>query len=277
MDRCNDCGSVLPPGGECPMCVKRASESSSDSGSDRPDRSRSPDATARQSVTIEGSEVGGDITNEMRSELDGDYRPASQSVTVENSTIEGKITNRSGTRSVDVEELVETAVTQLQAERTILEEEASTVDTDDLLAQLVKRTGDDLGVETIRDFTKKLDPASGPGREADDRTTDPGVDSVPIAQTLAALTEVERLAASGSPDLESLYISIEKVVRLLSELDAPISDELETFVERQRALTGGSIYEETLDDPTQKTLQTLCDRARETIVRTHLEGGYPNE
>ena len=81
------------------------------------------------------------------------------------------------------------------------------------------------------------------------------------------------LAVRDDDGVDTDNVSIEKVVRLLSELEVPVSDELEAFVERQRALTEGSIYDETLDDPTRTTLQTLCDRARDTIVRTHAGGG----
>jgi hypothetical protein len=268
MDRCNDCGSILPPDSECPVCAAEGSPSRS-----ARDRTPDSDTVVRQSVSIEGSDVGGDITNDAGSKRESAYRTDRQSVTVRDSSIDGEIENRSRTRPVDVEKLVKTAVAQLESERTELEQETAAVDSDDLLAQLLGQADDSARVETLRGLVETENATAGRDTGPPSRTAFSEATSIPIAQTLSALTEVERLAASKNPELESLYVSIEKVVRLLSELEVPVSDELEAFVERQRALTEGSIYDETLDDPTRTTLQTLCDRARDTIVRTHAGGG----
>jgi hypothetical protein len=228
------------------------------------------DTGVRQSITVEGSDIKGDITNDAASKKDSTRGAVDQSITVEDSIVDGKLRNRAGPQRVEAESLVETAITQLKSERADLEQKASTLDTDDLLTQLLARTNDGSAAETLRGIVEQRGEVTGDETNTYDHSSPPAPNPIPTVQAISALTEVERLTASEDPELESLYVAIEKVVRLLSELDAPISDELEAFVNRQRTLTEGSIYEETLDDPTRNTLQTLCDRAREAIMRSHI-------
>jgi len=104
MDRCNDCGSVLPPTSECLVCA-----TGEESPKTTPDGLLDTGTGVRQSVTVAGSDIKGDITNDAVSGADETREAADQSITVQDSIIDGKLRNRAGAQRIEAKSLVETA------------------------------------------------------------------------------------------------------------------------------------------------------------------------
>lgn len=259
MNRCNNCGTVLPPNGDCPACfgdtqfTEAATSATAESSKN-----------VRQSITVEGSEIGGGVTNDAVAS--GKADDSSQSIAVRDSIVDGEIENRRAPERIGTDTLVKAAVEEIETERSELERKISATDNEDQLAVLQLQADDVETLSVLREIEDRLDAgaAVGPGTGGDGQLS-----PIPVTQMLTALTEVERLAASNDPDVKELYVAIEKVVRLLTELDMPVGEDLASFVERQRVLTEGSIYDETIDDSTRATLQSLCDRARSAVVEGH--------
>lgn len=253
MIKCDQCGSVLLADGTCTVCGRdhqQASDSSSGSNA------TGSEADVSQSITVEGSGIDGAVTNEVVSDVS---ESGDQSISVTDSRVEGEVSNYRGPNRTGVAaELTADAVSELEQRR---EELLSAVSADDVdtVTQLLAVLDDASAISTLRD----MDSSSGTATTGAEH---PAADPIPVAHTLDALAEVDRLASEGT-DLDGLYVAIEKTVRLLSGLETPVEEELKAFVDRQRALTEGSIFDEELSPDAQATVKTLCDRARDAVAK----------
>lgn len=255
MTRCDDCGAVLLADGTCSVCREGRGHSR-----DRPSGGETGGShgEVHQSISVDSSEVDGGVTNRASGRGSG-KAAGNQSITVENSRVDGEVANyHIPERTGKAAELVETALNELHKRREELESSAVGSEAD-TTTQVLALVNDASTIERIRELDSTETPDSiDSAREASD--------PVPVAHTLDVLAEVDRLAAEGS-DLEALYVAIEKAIRLLSELDTSVEEELQAFVDRQRALTEGSLFDEEFGQAARFSLEELCDRARDEVAR----------
>lgn len=279
MDRCDDCGAVLPDGDkECPDCTHPAA-GPADSGTNESsigyaDNNQIDDAMLPDERTIEvtDSVVKGGIGNVVTGPSAGRQRDGDEWGEVEDlvdtyeqwKEIKDREARNEARREADFEHLEERAKLELERERLALEERRATLESERRegrsqasLAALLLEADDRATVEALRslDASDRGEDATSP----DDRT-------VEAVQALEALAAVERAAATKQPDLSELYVSLEKVVRLLEDFDEELGDDVEEYLELQRILTEGNISETELTGDERDELRDLCERVREVIL-----------
>jgi len=279
MERCDVCSAVLPDGAkECPDCTHQGM-GPADSGTDASstgyaDDNRNDDATSSDEKAIEvtDSVVEGGIGNTVTGPSACSRRNDDEWGEVEDlvetyeqwKEIKDREARNEARREADLEHLEERAKLELERERLALEERRATIESERRegrsqasLAALLLEADDRATVEALR----SLDTT-----ERGEDTPSPDDGTVEAVQALEALAAVERAAATNQPDLSELYVSLEKVVRLLGEFDEDLGDDIEEYLELQRVLTEGSISETELTNDERDELRDLCERGREAIL-----------
>jgi len=278
MERCDVCGAVLPDSTqECPDCTHPGVDSA-DSGTDESstgyaDNNRNDDATSSDgTIEVTDSVVEGGIGNTVTGPPACNRRNGDEWGEVEDlvetyeqwKEIKDREARNEARREADLEHLEERAKLELERERLALEERRATIESERRedrnqasLAALLLEADDRETVEALQ----SLDAS-----DREDDTTSPDDRTVEAVQALEALAAVERAAATNQPDLSELYVSLEKVVRLLEKFDEDLGDDVEDYLELQRVLTEGSISETELTTDERDELRDLCEQAREAIL-----------